>query len=140
MTVSQGGELRVMAEEWGVPHLSIADGIPMPRAGIGAVSIPPLLVLEQVGLFPGASSWIDAAVAQLDEAARRAGDRMRTRPRIWLGASDAQMPIVYGGGGSGSVAALRWKNQFNENAKVPSFWNQTPRALPQRAVRMGSAR
>ncbi|WP_334143784.1 SIS domain-containing protein, partial [Rhabdothermincola sp.] len=24
------------------------------------------------------------------------------------------------------LAALRWKNQFNENAKVPAFWNQLP--------------
>ncbi len=32
-----------------------------------------------------------------------------------------QIPIVYGGGGVGSVAARRWKTQFNENAKMPAF-------------------
>jgi glucose/mannose-6-phosphate isomerase len=125
VAVSQGGELRAMAEEWGAPHLALADGIPMPRAGIGAVSIPPLLVLEQVGLFPGASSWIDAAVAQLqkrrDELVTDSNPARDLARRI-----GRELPIVYGGGGLGSAAALRLKNQFNENAKVPSFWNQLP--------------
>jgi glucose/mannose-6-phosphate isomerase len=125
VTVSNGGELQVMAQDWGAPHVPIADGIPMPRAGIGAVTIPPLVVLERVGLFPGAMAWIDAAVEQLqrrrDELVADANPAKDLARRI-----GRQLPIVYGGGGLGGVAALRWKNQFNENAKVPSFWNQIP--------------
>jgi len=97
----------------------------MPRAAIGAVAIPPLVVLEQIGLFPGASSWIDAAVEQLrkrrdqliedgsiaEQLARRIGRRI---------------PLVYGGGGIGGLAAVRWKNQFNENCKIPAFANVLP--------------
>lgn len=125
VTVSNGGELEVMARDWGTPHLPVADGIPMPRAGIGAVTVPPLVVLERVGLFPGAMAWIDAAVDQLrrrrDELIGDASPAAALARRI-----GRQLPIVYGGGGLGGVAALRWKNQFNENAKVPSFWNQLP--------------
>ena len=36
------------------------------------------------------------------------------------------MPIVYGGGALGEVAAWRWKGQFNENAKVAAFANRMP--------------
>jgi glucose/mannose-6-phosphate isomerase len=36
------------------------------------------------------------------------------------------MPLVYGGGGLGATAALRWKNEMNENAKVPSFMHSVP--------------
>jgi len=125
VAVSHGGELQAMAGEWGVPHLPVADGIPMPRAGIGAVSIPPLVVLERLGLFPGATSWIDAAVAQLrkrrDELVTGSNPARDLARRI-----GRELPIVYGGGGLGAAAALRWKNQFNENAKVPAFWNQLP--------------
>ena len=32
------------------------------------------------------------------------------------------IPLVYGGGDVGAVAAMRWKTQVNENAKVPAFW------------------
>ena len=125
VTVSQGGELRGHGRGVGRPTPLIADGIPMPRAGIGAVSVPPLLVLEAVGLFPGASSWIDAAVVQLkkrrDELVAESNPARDLARRI-----GREIPIVYGGGGVGGAAALRWKNQFNENAKVPSFWNQLP--------------
>ncbi len=125
VTVSNGGELQAMAAEWGVPHLPIADGIPMPRAGIGAVSMPPLVVLERVGLFPGASAWIEAAISQLrkrrDELIAPSNPARDLARRI-----QRELPIVYAGGGLGSVAALRWKNQFNENAKVASFWHQIP--------------
>lgn len=123
--ISHGGELRELAGEWSVPHLPIADGIPMPRAGIGAVSAPPLVVLEKVGLFPGASAWIDAAVAQL--ARRRDQLAADDNPAASLARRIGRtMPIVYGGGGIGHVAALRWKAQFNENAKVPAFANVIP--------------
>ena len=123
--ISNGGELEVLAGEWSAPHVRIADGIPMPRAGIGAVSAAPLVVLEQVGLFPGASSWIEAAVTQLT----------RRRDQLVVAGNPAEllarrigrtMPIIYGGGGVGQVAALRWKAQFNENAKVPASWNVIP--------------
>src|SRR5205085_267899 len=36
------------------------------------------------------------------------------------------IPLIYGGGSLGSVAAQRWKTQCNENAKVPAFWNASP--------------
>ncbi len=128
VVVTAGGRLGELAASWDVAHLPIGDGIPMPRAGIGAVSIPPLIVLEQLGLFPGATAWIDAAVGQLtrrrdqlinadsvaEQLARRIGN---------------QFPLVYGGGGMGATAALRWKNQFNENAKIPSFCNEVPELM-----------
>jgi glucose/mannose-6-phosphate isomerase len=37
-----------------------------------------------------------------------------------------EFPIVYGGGSLGRVAAWRWKNQINENAKIPAFANEVP--------------
>jgi glucose/mannose-6-phosphate isomerase len=123
--ISGGGQLAELAGQWGVPHLPVAPGIPMPRAGIGALSIPPMVVLEQLGLFPGATSWIDAAVGQLrrrrDEHAAGGGPAAALARRI-----GRTFPMVYGGGGLGSVAALRWKNQFNENAKVPATAGSVP--------------
>jgi glucose/mannose-6-phosphate isomerase len=123
--VSAGGRLAELATQWGVPHLPVDPEIPMPRAGIGAVSVPPMVVLEQLGLFPGATSWITAAVDQLrrrrDEHAAGRGVAVGLARRI-----GRTFPVVYGGGGLGSVAALRWKNQFNENAKVPATHGSVP--------------
>jgi glucose/mannose-6-phosphate isomerase len=125
VAVSHGGELASLAAQWRVPHIPIADGIPMPRAGIGALSVPLLVVLERLGLFPGASSWIEAAVTQLKKRREQltVDDNPAQRLARRIG---RQLPIVYGGGGPGGLAALRWKNQFNENAKVPAFCHQIP--------------
>jgi glucose/mannose-6-phosphate isomerase len=125
VAISHGGELADLAASWEAPHVRLPDGIPMPRAGIGAVSVPPLVVLEQVGLFPGASSWVQAAVEQLK----------KRRDQLVADGSPAEklatelgrtLPLIYGGGGLGGTAAMRWKTQINENAKAPAFFSVYP--------------
>jgi glucose/mannose-6-phosphate isomerase len=32
-------------------------------------------------------------------------------------------PVIWGPDGIGSVAAMRWKTQLNENAKIPAWWS-----------------
>jgi glucose/mannose-6-phosphate isomerase len=36
------------------------------------------------------------------------------------------IPIIYGGGALGAVAAYRWKCDVNENAKAPAYWHAYP--------------
>jgi glucose/mannose-6-phosphate isomerase len=125
VAVTAGGQLGALADAAGAPRVGVDPSIPMPRAGIAAVSIPPMVILERIGLFPGAAAWIDAAVAQLrtrrDQLVTAGNPADKLARRI-----GRTMPIIYGGGGVGAVAALRWKAQFNENAKVAAFWNQVP--------------
>jgi glucose/mannose-6-phosphate isomerase len=125
VAITQGGELGRLAESWGAPLVEVPQGIPQPRAGLAALAIPPLVVLEDIGLFPGARHWIDLAAEQLTarrdrliEAGNEAEELARRIGRT--------IPLIYGGGGLGAVAAQRWKNQFNENAKVPAFWHTIP--------------
>lgn len=122
VAVTRGGELGHLAESWGVPVVGVPDGIPQPRAGLGALAIPPMVVLEEIGLFPGATYWIDAAVEQLkvrrDQLARPDDVASQLARRI-----GRTMPLFHGGGGLGAVAAQRWKTDVNENAKCPAFWN-----------------
>jgi glucose/mannose-6-phosphate isomerase len=123
--VSGGGELTRLGDAWGAPMVSVPEDIPQPRAGVGALAIPPLLVLEQVGLFPGARRWVDEAVRGL--VARR--DELTSDESVvddlarQIGRT---IPLIYGGGAVGAVAAQRWKTQMNENAKIPAFWNAQP--------------
>jgi glucose/mannose-6-phosphate isomerase len=89
------------------------------------MAIPPLVVLEDVGLFPGASQWVALAVDQLKYR----------RDRLVLPRSTAEevarrigrtIPLIHGAQALGSAAALRWKTQINENAKSPAFWAVYP--------------
>jgi len=122
VAVTQGGELAHLAESWGAPIVRVADDIPQPRTGLGALAIPPLVVLEDIGLFPGAGYWIDAAIEQLrsrrDQLAKPENVAQLLARRI-----GRTVPLIHGGGGLGAVAAQRWKTDINENAKCPAFWN-----------------
>jgi len=125
VAVTTGGQLERLARSWGVPVVLVPDNIPQPRAAIGALAVPPMLVLEDMGLFPGATHWVEAAIDQLrvrrDELVRP-GSRAEELARH-IGRT---IPLVHGGGALGGVAAHRWKNQMNENAKVPAFSNAQP--------------
>jgi glucose/mannose-6-phosphate isomerase len=125
VAVTSGGELGRLAEGWGAPLVPVPDSIPQPRAGLGAMAIPPLMVLEQIGLFPGASQWVDLAVRQL----RRRRDQLAAtrNPAAELARRIGRtMPLVYSSGAIGATAAQRWKTQVNENAKTPAFWALHP--------------
>jgi len=125
VAVTRGGELARLADAWAAPRVPVPDDIPQPRAAVGALAIPPLVVLEEIGLFPGASQWIELAVAQLqvrrDRLVKDGNDAEQLARRI-----GRTVPIVYGGGMVGAVAAQRWKTQINENANAPAFWNTHP--------------
>lgn len=123
--LASGGRLADLAGRFGAPLLPIAPGIPMPRAGIGAVSIPLLVTLDRLGLIEEMDDQIAATIAQLrrriaelDQPGSAAAELARKIGRT--------MPVIYGSAGIGEVAANRWKGQFNENPKVPAFSNRIP--------------
>src|SRR3954463_6641006 len=127
VAITSGGELEKLASSWGAPVVSVPATIPQPRVALGAMAIPPLIVLEEVGLFPGATQWIDHAVQQL----RRRRDQLVGAAGGGVGAQIARrlgrtMPLIHGGGAVGATAAQRWKTQVNENAKAPAFWASQP--------------
>ena len=125
VAVTSGGELGRLAAGWGTPVVPVPASIPQPRAALGAMAIPPLIVLEDIGLFPGAGQWVDDAVEQLKSRVHRlVGDKSEASElarRI-----GRTIPLIYGGGAIGATAAQRWKTQCNENAKVPAFFNAHP--------------
>src|SRR4051794_12954634 len=125
VAVCQGGPLAERAGQWGAPHIAVPPDLVMPRSAIGALSVPLLVVMEEVGLMPGARQYVRDAVAQL----------RRRRDQLVLPGNSAEVlarrigrtfPLVYGGGPLGAAAAVRWKGQVNENAKAPAFANRLP--------------
>jgi len=125
VVVAGGGALERLAGEWDVPVVPVPAGIPQPRAALGAMAIPPLVLLEQIGLFPGALQWVDQAVDQLrsrrDELVRP-GSVAEELARL-IGRT---IPLIHSAQDLGAAAALRWKAQINENAKCPAFFNVYP--------------
>jgi len=89
------------------------------------MAVPPLVLLESIGLFPGAQQWIDLAIDQLgrrrDELDRAGNVAEATARRI-----GRTIPLIHSSQDLGAAAALRWKCQINESAKSPAFWNVHP--------------
>ena len=125
VVVSGGGELVRLSGEWDVPLVPVPVKIPEARTALGAMAVPPLVLLERIGLFPGAQQWIDQAVTQLqrrrDQLTRPGNVAELTARRI-----GRTIPLVHGAQDLGAAAALRWKCQINLNAKAPAFWNVHP--------------
>lgn len=127
VVVTGGGELGHLARSWGAPIVPVPPDIPQPRAAFGAVAIPPIVVLEEIGLLKGAGAWIDAAVDQL----RRRRDELAGAGEASAAAEVARrigstIPLIQGSGAIGAAAAVRWRTQINENAKSPAFSSTQP--------------
>jgi glucose/mannose-6-phosphate isomerase len=125
VAVTGGGALQKLAEEWGAPIVPVPQSIPQPRSALGAMAIPPLVVLEDIGLFPGATGWVDLAVDQL----RRRRDQLlstKSESEEIARRIGRTIPLIYGAQAVGAAAAVRWKNQVNENAKTPAFCSVYP--------------
>ena len=101
----------------------------MPRAALGYVAMPPLVVCGRLGLAPGLDTALDEAV---EVSARRATACHRSVPAASNPAKELAarlvgcLPLVWGSEGIAGAAAYRLKCQLNENAKVLAGWATFP--------------
>ncbi len=122
--LSSGGKLAALARADRVPHVRIPGHVPAPRAALGFLVGAAAGVLEAVGLLPdvdtelgGASAVLEALSSELAPDRAAEGNRAKSLAE-WL---RDRIPVVWGSEGVAEAAALRWKTQFNENAKTPAF-------------------
>src|SRR5712691_2686755 len=128
VAVTTGGALAEEAGAGGYPAVLVPGGL-MPRAALGYVGMPPLVVCGRLGLAPG----LDAALDEVAEVtARRAAECHRSIP---VSSNPAKalaarlvgcLPLVWGSEGVAGAAAYRLKCQLNENAKVLAGWATFP--------------
>lgn len=127
--VSSGGALGALAGEHGVPWVLVPGSIPAPRAALGYLAGAPIGILDAMGVIGPADGEIEEAAGALDELAGRWGPGERAPANLakamagWLG---GRIPVVWGSEGLAEAAAVRWKTQFNENAKTPAFCSVLP--------------
>jgi len=122
VTISGGGPLRALKSADGVA-IGLPSGIPMPRAGFGAMVGALATVLGRAGLLERVEDEIDEAASHLSRRRERMVEELA--PEI-ASAIAGTVPIIHGDYQLGATAALRWKNQVNENAKLPAFWGAEP--------------
>jgi glucose/mannose-6-phosphate isomerase len=124
VAISSGGQLADLARTDGIPHVHAPGHVPAPRAALGHLIGACAGVLEATGLIPDAGAELSDASGVLEQLGSELGpDRSTDGNRAkslaaWL---QDRTPVVWGSEGLAEAAALRWKSQFNENAKRPAF-------------------
>lgn len=123
--ISSDGRMEEIARDKGIGIFKVPGGF-QPRASLGFLTVPILIVLERTGLVSGFAEELLLAADMLDERSLEYGvaNPIEDNPAKRL-AKDlvGYLPVVYGSEGTMEVAAKRWKTQFNENSKVPAFYN-----------------
>ena len=129
MTPTDMGELAALSEADGTPHIPVPSDVTLPRAALGYLGAAVVAILGAVGLLAEARSHVEAAAHALDRLAARVGagepvgSNEAKAVAAWIG---DRVPVVWGSLGVAEAAAMRWKTQFNENAKTPAFASALP--------------
>jgi len=121
--VSSGGSLLEFAEKLGVPYLRVPSGMP-PRAAFPYMFVPLLRSMEKAGVVSGVSEELAGATKLLAEISGENAPEKSVKcnfAKMLASGINGSVPVVYGFGVYRSVAQ-RFKQQFNENSKVPSKW------------------
>jgi glucose/mannose-6-phosphate isomerase len=128
IALSSGGSLAERAAGVGAAVIRLPNTL-QPRAALGYLTIPILVILERLGLGPGIERDMPATIELLE---RRADEYGRSSPsaanpaKRLARALSGKLTWVYGAEGLAEVAAYRWKCQLNECAKVPCSSNFFP--------------
>jgi glucose/mannose-6-phosphate isomerase len=121
--ISSGGSLLEFAEKLGVPYLRVPAGMP-PRAALPYLFAPLLMALEKTRTVSSGSEELSEAVKLLARISRENSPEKPLKDNLaktLASGINGTVPVVYGFGVYRSVAQ-RFKQQFNENSKVPAKW------------------
>lgn len=128
IVVCSGGELAKVAESSTSPCVRYSTPAELqPRAGMGALLTPILVALDKLGIYKNGISDCKSAIVQLTKRRNECRDPKSSNTASDTAARIANtIPLIYGGGALGAVAAYRFKCDINENAKTPAYWHTYP--------------
>ena len=130
LVVAGGGQLGRMAEEAGLPLLSIQTS-GEPRSALGYNLLLLLGVLVRLGLVSTTADDVQSGITALSEQGVRLGEEIPAgdNPAKQLAQELAGRLVLIYAGGIFSGVARRWKTQLNENAKAWAFYETIPELL-----------
>lgn len=128
VAVTSGGALAAQAAAAGQAVVEVPGGM-MPRAALGFVALPPLVVCARLGLAPGLAEAVPGMLASVASRVAECSRGVPTATNVakQLAARLAgSLPVIWGTEGIAGSAAYRWKCQLNENAKAYAGWAVFP--------------
>jgi glucose/mannose-6-phosphate isomerase len=126
--VTTGGQLAERARAEGVPVIGVPSGM-QPRAAVLYGLIAVLECAAACGAAPSLRSELEAASPVLERLVGEWGPDAPDESRAKALARELHgaVPVFYGADSTVAIAK-RWKNQWNENPKLPAFSGELPEA------------
>jgi glucose/mannose-6-phosphate isomerase len=128
MAITTGGALLEKTRGYRYPAVVVPGGL-QPRAALAYLCLPAAAMMERMGLLQGfvkiASESAEFLREKRDEWGRLTPVSRNFSKQLAL-RLQGKIPVIYGTDGILSVAAYRWKCQFNENSKSPAFAHTLP--------------
>jgi glucose/mannose-6-phosphate isomerase len=123
--ISTGGMLADVCKLNEIPLATLPSGM-QPRAALGYSFVPLVMLLEKVGLLTGMADVISRTIEKLKiyrqeyiEGSLIKGNLAKTLATKLQG----KIVVIYSGPTLTDTAAIRWKGQICENAKMLAFAN-----------------
>jgi len=128
VVIATGGALAERAAAHGIARLAPVEDL-QPRQALPSIALPALVIAEQLGLIGDIAADLAETQGVLAGRVAAYGRDVATvendakKIAVQL---DGRVPLVWGQEGVLSVAAIRWRTQLNENAKVAAFSSTLP--------------
>lgn len=113
------------------------------RTLMWSLATPLLVVAGELGLVEGIHGAIEASAVALDEIAQECSPARETidnQAKLWAVDAAFSLPLIWGSGDVGAVAARRFARQLSENAGIPAVAGTLPEAARTQAGLMSGPR
>jgi len=142
IVIAHGGRLADIAERSGSAHIVPGPAGLMPRAALPSLASAVLAIGERAGCVPDLAELEKDALDALAEGLRMWGPdspAARNEAKTLAAQIVDRSPAIWGQEGVLAVAAMRFKGQLNENAKMLASWAVVPEALHNEIVAAADA-
>ncbi|MEA3560233.1 MAG: bifunctional phosphoglucose/phosphomannose isomerase [Candidatus Omnitrophota bacterium] len=119
IVVTSGGKLKTLADEAGIPFVTIPQGLP-PRAALGYSFFPALIALSKLSIINEKNSQIEEVVTILSQLKEKLRPEVKTemnQAKLLAGNMYGKFPLVYASNDFFDVVSYRWRTQLAENSK-----------------------
>jgi glucose/mannose-6-phosphate isomerase len=128
LCISSNGFLLKSASRRGLPFIKVPSGIPQPRAAFPFLFLPLIILLERIDLISNVEQETQEAIQILNRLkAENAMDIPfhRNYAKKLASSINHTIPVIYGFG-IYRGATIRFKQELNENSKIPARYEFFP--------------
>lgn len=125
VAVTSGGELTMRAQKRGFDYIQIPGGMP-PRAALGYSFVPVYRIFQHLGVIKGGDDELLETYKLLSKQSDLLSDADGNEALQLAEDIEGTLPIIYSDATTMEPVNLRWRGQFEENAKTLAYGNTLP--------------